>query len=128
MLIFTGKAGKGIQAFCLAALLVAGLGAAGPVNPHPPEFVDIPAYFFDSVDEFFAGGVRANVIVSGNARTYMGMYIFDKHGSCVALDDFGNRATFDDLAAEWYPPTRGLYSAEIHNFGRLECRAELAFP
>lgn len=112
----------------LCVFLLATAGGGGPIRPHPPEFVEVPGYFVASLAEDFAGDVRANVIVSGNARAYLGVYVFDLHGNCVAWDDFGNRATYDDLNAEWYPPVAGRYGIDIINFGRIENEAELAFP
>ena len=67
----------------------------------------------------FKGGEKATVIVNGTGRTYMGLYIYDQHGSCVAWDDLGAKGVKDDLAVEWYPPHTGLYTIEIRNFGHL---------
>ena len=112
----------------LGVFLLASSGGGGPVKPHPPEFVEIPGYFVTSKADDFSGGVRANIIISGNYAAYLGVYVFDPLGNCVAWDDFGNRATYDDLNAEWYPPVEGRYGIDIWNFGRTKSRAELAFP
>ncbi|MBI3406878.1 MAG: hypothetical protein HY040_00795 [Planctomycetes bacterium] len=120
---------KRLGAFALlSGLLVTCSGGGGPIRPHPPEFIEVPGYYVASVAEDFAGGVRANVIVSGNMQAYLGVYVFDALGNCVAWDDFGNRATYDDLNAEWYPPVAGRYGIDVYNFGRFESQAELAFP
>jgi len=112
----------------LSVFLLASSGGGGPVRPRPPAFVDVPGYYVASLAEDFAGGVRANIIVSGDGQTYLGVYVFDSHGNCVAWDDFGNRTTRDDLNAEWYPPNTGRYGCDIFNYGRIENQAELAFP
>jgi hypothetical protein len=65
----------------------------------------------------FKGGEKALVIVSGNGQTYMGLYVYDQQGNCVAWDDLGNKHTKDDLAVEWYPAQTAPHTIEIHNFG-----------
>ena len=112
----------------LLLILLAGTGRSGPARPRRPEVVEVPGYLVRSVREEFAGGVRTSVIVSGNGRGYLGVYVYDALGNCVARDDFGNSVTYDDLNAEWYVPVTASYGIDIFNLGRLDCQAELAFP
>lgn len=94
----------------------------------PPSLIEIPPYSTRIVNDTFSGGKRAGVIVIGNGATYLGVYVFDSQGNCVATDDFANVATRDDLAAEWFAAQTGVYGIAIHNPGRVLNRAELAFP
>jgi phosphotransferase system glucose/maltose/N-acetylglucosamine-specific IIC component len=74
----------------------------------------------------FKGGERAVVVVDGNHQTYMGVYIFDEEGNCIAHDDLGNQRRPDDLEVEWVPPRTGRYRVEVRNFGSRPNVFELA--
>jgi len=65
------------------------------------------------------GKKRASAIAIGDGSTFMGLYVFDRWGNCVAKDDYsGSTAARDDLAVEWFPPEAGQYTIELRNFGR----------
>jgi hypothetical protein len=66
----------------------------------------------------FKGGERACVIITGDGSSYLGLYVYDSDGNCIARDDRGNHATRDDAAVEWYPPRTGRYTIEVKNLGR----------
>jgi hypothetical protein len=70
-----------------------------------------------SIPATFPGGEIARVVASGTGQTYMGLYVYDAHGNCVAWDDLGNAMTKDDLAVQWLPPAAAPYRIEIRNYG-----------
>jgi len=74
----------------------------------------------------FKGGERACVIVSGNGLSYLGLYVYDANGNCIARDDHGNYATRDDAAVEWYPSRAGRYAIEVKNLGTREDAFKMA--
>src|SRR5438105_14061701 len=67
----------------------------------------------------FKAGERASVTVSGNGATYLGLYVFDRFGNCVATDVGTTCNTMDDVAVEWYPSRVGRYTIEVKNLGQV---------
>jgi hypothetical protein len=99
-------------------------GHGEPVKPftvEPPEVRPLSSLFY-TVE--FHGGKRATVAVLGNGATYMGLYIYDAQGNCVAWDDEGNVLTGDKLAVNWTPRENALYTIEVRNAGSVKnkCR------
>src|SRR5689334_1162504 len=87
------------------AKVIGGKGANTPT---------IPALFSQVYSAEFKGGERACVIALGNGRTYLGLYVYDAHGNCIAWDDEGRprsrpgqTSTVDDLAVDWFPAASG---------------------
>ncbi len=65
----------------------------------------------------FEGGKCAVIIASAKGFYYMGLYVYDADGNCVAKDDHGNFDTCDDMAVEFHPPETARYTWEVRNFG-----------
>jgi hypothetical protein len=74
----------------------------------------------------FRGAERSVVIVSGDGSSYLGLYVYDQHGNCVAKDDLSGFPTRDDLAVEWYPHETAPYTIEVKNLGRSFNTYEMA--
>src|SRR5262245_17327039 len=66
------------------------------------------------------------VIVYGQGSSPMAVYVFDKHGNCVAHDDFATDGGSDDLPLEWFSPTEAAYDVEVRNLGRKSNTSEIA--
>jgi hypothetical protein len=97
------------------------VGGGSPVNPvELRRAKSFPPFHHITETRPFIGKERACVIIVGTTnQAYMGLYVYDAHGNCVALDDMGNAATRDQLAVEWYPPETGPYAIEVRNLGPL---------
>jgi hypothetical protein len=67
----------------------------------------------------FKGGERALAIIAGDGSSYLGLYVYDADGNCIAHDDHGNYQTCDKAAVEWFPPQTGRYAIEVKNLGRF---------
>src|SRR5262245_27124233 len=65
----------------------------------------------------FKGKDRASIVVIGDGKTYLALYVYDPDGNCVAWDDDATFGTHDDLAAEWYPAQTASYTVEVRNLG-----------
>ena len=74
----------------------------------------------------FKGGERALAIVAGDGSSYLGLYVYDADGNCIAHDDHGNYQTCDKAAVEWVPPQTGRYTIEVKNLGRFRDTFHLA--
>ncbi len=102
----------------LAALLwVAGTGQGGPLKPiDDAQRTIVPLSSQDFAVEF-KGGQRAIAKVAGDRKTYLGLYVYDIHGNCVAWDDRGMVPLPGDLEVEWNPPSEAVYVIEVRNCG-----------
>jgi len=102
----------------LVSLLAAvGPGAGAPVGGG---FVGKTTVGPDRAAELvkdFKGGERACVVITGKGQSYLGLYVYDADGNCIARDDRGDFATRDDAAVEWYPPQTSRYSIVVKNLG-----------
>jgi hypothetical protein len=108
-------------------LLLTGASFGGPLEPiRTDDKVTIRPLGQHSYLAPFEANQRAVVIASGNGRTYLGLYVFDRHGNCVAKDDHTGPATCDDCAVEWFPTEIADYSVEIVNLGRNSNVVQLA--
>jgi hypothetical protein len=105
----------GIGFLALLAFSTAGLG--GPVQPFQVRRPLLPPLDRASTEIEFKGGQRASALAMGDGSTYLGLYVFDVYGNCVAWDDEGTTATLDDLAVEWFPTTTSTYLVEVRNCG-----------
>jgi hypothetical protein len=104
----------------LGLLLMASLGGGAPLQPRKVEKADVDPFGRTSFIERFEKAKRAGVIVIGDGQTYLGIYVFDRWGNCVAKDDRSvSSAARDDLAVEWFPPEIASYTIEVCNFGRF---------
>lgn len=109
-------------------LLLAPGGTGAPLQGRPPGKIEIEPFGRASFVDVYPSHKRACVIVSGDGRTYLGLYVFDRWGNCVARDDYtGIAAARDDLAVEWYPPEEAAYTVDVYNFGRSRNKALVVF-
>jgi hypothetical protein len=119
------------RSLVVASLVLLGwvtLGSGAPVEgPAVALKVGIEPYGRQSFPLTFKAGEQAKVIASGNQQTYLGLYIYDDQGNCVARDDMGDTRTRDDLAVEWYPPSTSEYTIEVRNFGPMANVFQIAF-
>jgi hypothetical protein len=107
----------------LALLFAAVCVPPGSGGPIPRAMVGgevpVPSYRRATYPATFAGGQRAAVIIVGSGRTYMGLYVLDADGNCVAWDDLGADKAPDRCAVEWFPPKEQRYTIEVRNFGAV---------
>ena len=66
------------------------------------------------------------VMVWGQGKSPLAVYVFDVHGNCVAHDDLSLSRDSDALALEWYSPAQADYDVEVHNLGRRSNTSEIA--
>jgi hypothetical protein len=104
--------------------LACGPGHGGPVKTFEPEEAELAPMASRNYTLEFRGGKRATVLALGNGATYLGLYVNDAQGNCIAWDDEGNLLTSDDLAVGWTPQENAFYSIEVINAGlvRNKCR------
>jgi hypothetical protein len=107
----------------LSGILLLGcvtLGSGAPVGGRAvPRQQGVEPYGRRSYVATFKGKERACVIVKGAGQTYLGLYVYDEHGNCVARDDRGSNNVKDGLAVEWFPLKTAPYTVEVRNFGPL---------
>jgi hypothetical protein len=102
----------------LGILVLGNLGGGAPLQPREPAKGAVEPFGQTSFVDGFEGRKRACVIAIGNGASYLGLYVFDRWGNCVAKDDTADTPMArDDLAVEWFPPETGSYIVEVRNFG-----------
>src|SRR5215471_18152379 len=110
-------------------LLVTGCGERED-TPQPPKAARGKSEKFDpQISHYYKvkgkAGDLASAIAIGDGASFMGLYVYDKYGNCVAWDDEGILRTRDDLAVEWQLKEDGSnYTVEVKNNGSVtnECR------
>ncbi len=108
----------GLGLLALGVLATFGLGA--PSGRVEKREIPLGAFRQTSMVVPYRGGEPALVIASGNGRSPLALYIYDKHGNCVARDDLVDpRSSSDDLAVEWIPSEDARYTVELRNVGTL---------
>jgi hypothetical protein len=113
-------------------LLAAGAVLAGPLNPFAGEHGFVNVQMEPHGVRTFTMTCKANertaVMAIGRGTTPLGVYVYDVHGNCVALDDLSNSAQnySDDIAVAWQPPREQTYDIQLRNGGRVTNRVELA--
>jgi hypothetical protein len=108
-------------------LMMVSVGVDGsPVEPVAPRILNLPPYWSFVESRTFAANQRANIIAIGHLRdgTFLGLYVYDDRGNCVAWDDLGSSSTRDDLAVEWFPMQKEQYTYELRNFGARSNRLD----
>jgi hypothetical protein len=65
----------------------------------------------------FKANEAAQLIISGDGDTCLGVYVFDAHGNCVAKDDMTSPESSDDLTARWIPHEAAGFIVEVRNGG-----------
>jgi len=108
-----------------AAVVFVGAVRGGPTTPIKAQSQEIPALGSRVFSVEWEGNRRACAIAIGDGSTYMGLYVYDAHGNCVAWDDEGTPRTCDDLAVEWHPRQNGVYAVEVHNSGLQSNRCKV---
>src|SRR5262249_17386164 len=108
---------------CSGLLIVLASAALGPGAPLDPKtrLVEgkVEPYRDVHYERQFQAGIPAKGIALGEARKgYLGLYVYDAHGNCVARDDDVNDRTVDDTAAEWVPAQTGLYTIQVQALGK----------
>jgi len=101
----------------ILALCVADAGRGGPIPQFKQETPHIPQLASQTYVRTFRGGERAHAMAIGTGATYMGLYVYDKYGNCVAWDDWGMPISRDDLSVDWYPRETAPYMVEVRNNG-----------
>ena len=102
----------------VGTLVFGNLGGGAPAQPKLSERGAVEALGRTSFVDRFEGQKRACAIVIGDGHTYLGLYVFDRWGNCVARDDNADTpAARDDLAVEWFPPETASYTVDVRNFG-----------
>src|SRR5262249_55415455 len=104
-----------LAAFTLFPLVAISQG--GPTVPIQQPKTEVRALGSQVFNVERAGRQRACAIALGDGNTYVGLYVYDIHGNCVAWDDEGAVQTCDDVAVEWYPARNAVYQVEVHNSG-----------
>ena len=112
----------------LVLLVLAGGSAAFQEEEAPHRELRMGPFWNITETRPFRARERASIVVYGKAgnKTHMGVYVFDPHGNCVALDDLGSSSTKDDLAVVWFPPRTQSYTYEIRNLGMYVAGFEIA--
>jgi hypothetical protein len=95
-----------------------------PMNPLQKEI--LPPYSSKTLEVTVKGGQPSTAICIGDGRSYLGLYVLDRHGNCVAWEDINVSKTRDDLAVEWYAPEKATYTIEVVNFGSVSNQFDVA--
>src|SRR5262245_50189630 len=109
----------------LAGLLLATTdGQSDQVTSLKMERVELAPQVSRNFTQEFQGEKRATALAMGIGASYLGLYVYDSQGNCVAWDDTGDLATCDDLAVNWLPREKAVYTIEVFNAGYLNnhCR------
>jgi hypothetical protein len=111
------------RVLCSGLLLLLAGAALGPGAPLDPKtrLVEgkVEPYRDLNYERTFQAGIPAKVIALGEARKgYLGLYVFDAHGNCVARDDEVNDRTVDDTAVEWVPAQTGPCTIQVKALGK----------
>lgn len=102
----------------VSLLVINGLPVdAGPEKPIPPFDISVNAKSGWSTVVKFKKGYRANIIVIGDGKSYLALYVFDPQGNCVARDDDLSGKFLDDRWVIWYPRRSQEYTIQIRNLG-----------
>ena len=95
---------------------------SAPVKERAPLESLVRPYGTTSFVALFEGVKRSSTVVIGDGKTYLGLYVHDRWGNCVAKDDIagsaGSAVVRDDLGVEWFPPDESPYTLDVCNFGR----------
>jgi hypothetical protein len=91
----------------------------GLLAPNDTAFnAELEAYAQHNYAREFKAGVAAKIIVTGKKAPFLALYAFDPDGNCVGHDDEVEVATPNEVAVEWIPSRKGLYSAAVQSLAR----------
>ena len=114
----------------LAILVLAHLATGSPVEPLAEKSgfrnISFEPFASQTLTIECRAKERTCAILYGQGTSPMAIYVFDKHGNCVAKDDVSFNVVSDDAAVEWYPTAPGAYEVEIRNLGRRQNNSEVA--
>jgi hypothetical protein len=113
---------KYVLCSALLVLLVGGdFGTGAPLDPkvRGGRAVSLEGYGQQTYWRKFDGGRTAKFIVMGLEFGFVGLYVFDPHGNCIAHDDEVSSRTPNELAVAWTPPRTDTYTIEVKALGRL---------
>jgi hypothetical protein len=99
---------------------------AAPVSPIPTRRETLEAFASKSYTVTFQACKRANVVLVGDGMSYLGLYVYDRHGNCICKDDQAAPPNKDDCAVEWFPPREQVYTIEVRNLGPLPNKCVIA--
>lgn len=94
-------------------------GGGAPVQSVEPADIDLLPFATHVVQHELKGQEETRIIASGRAPYYLGLYVFDRDGNCVAWDDFGGTEVREDCGVIFTPPTQGIYRIEVRSFFHL---------
>ena len=114
-----------VLAMLVGALLFAKDSFGGPLKSVPVRDLELVPFATRSMQTEFEPNVRSTAILIGDGRTYLGLYVYDREGNCVAWDDVAAPRVLDDIAVEWHPSKRESYTIQVINFGRGMNNAKL---
>jgi hypothetical protein len=110
----------------LSVLLAGGGGQGAPVSgSFLKSFEILPGRSITVVREYKAGE-RACAIATGRGLSYLGLYVYDADGNCIARDDRAGWQTRDDAAVDWYPPAKQKYAVEVKSLAGYKNAFDLA--
>jgi hypothetical protein len=120
---------RGALGLLIVMAMVLTIGLASPVQHFTQKFnAKVVAYGNQCYVLPFKGHERANVTVVGKGSSYLGLYVFDRHGNCLCADDHAAPPNKDDCAVEWYPSRTESYLIEVRNLGPVENGFVIAMP
>lgn len=73
---------------------------------------------FDKFQEYFVGGVRASVVISGDGTSDLDLYIYDQNGNLVCQ----SISNGDDEFCSWSPVWTGPFIIKVKNRGSYSNR------
>ena len=121
----------------LTLLLACPWADTSPVKPEAPK-LKVPLGGYGTLLSLVPckGGERTIAIAAttSDLPVVLGLYVYDAHGNCVALDEFNDRIppsesrrpSMDDVAVQWFPPAPGTYTVELRNVSPDSCELQMA--
>jgi hypothetical protein len=121
----------------LTLLLACPWADTSPVQPQAPK-LKVPLGGYGTIQSLVPckGGERTIAIAAttSDQAVLLGLYVYDPHGNCVALDEFtdrippseSHRPATDVVVVEWFPPAPGTYAIELRNASPDTCELQMA--
>jgi len=91
--------------------------------------IPLPAFGSRTFDIHFVGSQRAAVMCFPSGKAYVGLYVFDPQGNCVAHDDIApsrpirdaesaEKYYCDDCGVVWYPADSSICTIDVISLGK----------